>query len=42
MVTIYYRKRGKDTGQNKPMEEAHREKSGRVPNPKLPVNWTLK
>lgn len=27
MITTYYRERGKDTGQNQPMEEAFREKS---------------
>ena len=40
--TTYYREREKDTGQNQPMEEAFREKSGRVPNAKLPESWTLK
>lgn len=40
--TTYYREREKDTGQNQPMEEAFREKSGRVPNTKLPESWTLK
>ena len=38
----HYREREKDTGQNQPMEEAFREKSGRVPNAKLPESWTLK